>query len=334
MRKIFDHSSRLTDPLASSVARPVVGLPPQGPAMRAQLQGFLDRLARGTARLHLPGTTDTGVARGDGHFHLAAELFLQVAGWTHFRLPHGDLRLEAGEALLMPPRLLHAEVVGGTPQAPFRNLVVYAHGQAVSCHVADEADPGRADILHLEARRHAQAARIGDWLADAARFGRPETRPGRGDGSPAAAPPAPPWAEAQARALVAAAIAGVLRVLDDAPDGSDAEPPMITRLCLLVRNQLGDHELSVRRLAAQLGCSADYLSHRFSQSTGQHLVAYINRERMDRAARLLAETDMAGKEIAWACGFTTPSYFIRSFRAQFGTTPRAWRLDRQRSAPP
>ena len=62
----------------------------------------------------------------------------------------------------------------------------------------------------------------------------------------------------------------------------------------------------------------------------------INRLRMERAARLLRETTLSGKEVAWACGFAAPSYFIRSFRAQFGMTPQAWRA-RQRSpaaAPP
>ena len=46
---------------------------------------------------------------------------------------------------------------------------------------------------------------------------------------------------------------------------------------------------------------------------------------MERAAHLLGKSEMAGKEIAWACGFATASYFTRSFRTHFGLTPKAWR---------
>ena len=87
--------------------------------------------------------------------------------------------------------------------------------------------------------------------------------------------------------------------------------------------------VSVMPLAAQAGRTPEYLSHVFSRSTGGHLIAHINRQRMDRAAHLLLETNMAGKEVAWACGFTTPRYFIQTFRQQFGATPQQWRAKRQ-----
>ena len=54
-------------------------------------------------------------------------------------------------------------------------------------------------------------------------------------------------------------------------------------------------------------------------------MAYINRMRMARAARLLAESALAVKEVAWACGYANPSYFIHSFRAQYGQTPKGYR---------
>jgi len=90
--------------------------------------------------------------------------------------------------------------------------------------------------------------------------------------------------------------------------------------------QLGDRTLTVRQLAAQTGYTADYLSNLFSITTGEHLSAFINRLRVERAAHLLRESTLASKEIAWACGFSSPSYFIRAFRAHFGQAPKAWRL--------
>ena len=290
--------------------------PEQGLRMRQHLSDFLVRLASGALPLRLPVALSGGVTRGEGHFHLAPELFLQVSGWTRFRFPQGELRLDAGEALVLPPKLMHAEIVGaGAEDEPFRNVVIYAEGDTLTCHLAQEATPGRPDILHLEAVRAAQAPRLHGWLADAARLGRSaDTRP-----------ETQPLAELQARALVSAATAGVLRTLEEQGGETQPEPLLVARVRVLIQNRLGDHTLSVRQLAAQCGCTADYLSHVFSQTTGEHLVAYINRQRMERAAHLLSESAMAGKEVAWASGFATQSYFIRTFRTHFGMTPKAWR---------
>jgi AraC-like DNA-binding protein len=294
--------------------------PEQAQRLREHLRDFATRAGSGDLPVALAAPALDEVPRGSGHFHLAPELFLQVAGWTRFRLPQGELLLPAGQALVMPPRLLHAERVGASAAGDaFCNIVVHAEGATLSCHIAHEATPARPGILHLEASRHRQAGRIHDWLADAARLGPPDAD-------------ASPWADAQSRALVAAALAGVLRALDDADPAAPAEPPLVARVRMLIQNQLGDPALSVRRLAEHSGCTPDYLSHLFGRCTGEHLAAYIVRQRMARAARLLADSAMAGKEIAWACGFTTQSYFSRSFRAHFGATPKAWR-ERRASRP-
>jgi AraC-like DNA-binding protein len=296
--------------------------PERAMRMREQLAGFLARAGEGSLPVRVPGVPGNGVARGDGHFHLAAELFLQVAGWTEFRFPHTTLRLRAGEALVLPPRLLHAERIGGgTAAAPFCNIVVYAEGPALTCHLAHEAEPGTPGIQHLEALRHAQAPRVHDWLIDASRLGR------AGDVAADVASGID-MAAVQARALVSAAVAGVLRALDEPNPQAPPEPPLVARARVLVNNQLGDPALSVRGLAEQAGCTADYLSHVFRQATGEPLAAFIVRQRMERAAHLLGRSALAGKEVAWACGFATQSYFVRSFRAHHGLTPQAWRAAR------
>jgi len=94
-------------------------------------------------------------------------------------------------------------------------------------------------------------------------------------------------------------------------------------------NQLGDPNLSIRRLAEQAGCTPDYLSYVFSHTTGEPLIGFIVRQRLDRAATLLAESSLSGKEIAWACGFSAQSYFVRTFHKHFGITPKAWRNKRR-----
>jgi AraC-like DNA-binding protein len=291
-------------------------LPPGVPAfddaaLREPLKAFLAAAGTGRLTVHVPERLGEPTPRGEGHFHLVPELFLQVSGWTVFNVPGGTCRLRAGEALVMPPQLRHAERVGADGRAreqAFRNLVIVADGPLLRCHLALELNPGRPRVAHLHSQPHLQAGMVHDWLCDAARLGAADA-----------------FAQAQTRALVAAAVAGVLRSLDAQPASASREPPLVARARVLIHNQLGDPQLSVARLASQLGCSADHLSQLFRQRAGEPLLAYINRLRVERAARLLRETSLAGKEVAWACGFAAPSYFIRVFRQHHGMTPQAWR---------
>lgn len=286
--------------------------------MRQALQGFITRAATGQLPLVSPPPQPGWTTRGAGHLHLNAELFLQVHGHTEFRFPTGQVTLRAGEALVMPPKLLHDEWVAGDGNGQaFSNIVVYADQQNLSCHLANEARPGRPGNLYLEVYQHVDAMRIEAWLNDAAR---------------------PPAYDAhglwtlQQRALVLTALSAVSRLLDAPQKTASGEPALLAALRVLVQNRLGEVDLTVASLAAELGCTADYLSHLYSRTTGEHLWPVILRQRLARSARLLAESSSAVKEVAWYAGFASASHFIRSFRQQFGVTPKVYRLQAQ-SAP-
>jgi AraC family carnitine catabolism transcriptional activator len=46
------------------------------------------------------------------------------------------------------------------------------------------------------------------------------------------------------------------------------------------------------------------------------------RLRLEKASQLLCQTDMSVLEVGLACGFESPSYFTRSYRARFAKSPR------------
>jgi len=328
----------MTDPFDCLTASDSVQAANDDPhASRAELAARLrrclgdaaQRLASGAVNIRHPGPLGGLLPRGSGHFHLAAELFIQLSGWTVFQFQQGELRLEAGEFLLIPARQLHSEHVGvGSDGRGFENLVIYAEDSAFRCHLAREVASGVPGILYLDMGRHAQAARIQEWLSDAVLANGEEARTTTASPDGGITPDAGPvaWAAIQSRALVTAALTALLGVLDDRQHDTAPEPTLVSRVRVMVQNQLGEHTLTVRQLATQTGYTADYLSNLFSIATGEHLSAFINRLRVERAAHLLRESTLAGKEIAWACGFSSPSYFIRAFRAHFGQTPKAWRL--------
>ncbi|MEM6478374.1 MAG: AraC family transcriptional regulator [Pseudomonadota bacterium] len=57
---------------------------------------------------------------------------------------------------------------------------------------------------------------------------------------------------------------------------------------------------------------------------------YINRLRIDHAARLLRTEDTSIEAIAALCGFENTSYFYRLFQRNYGDTPRRYRAAQKR----
>ncbi len=290
----------------------------QAQRLRHALADFVRRAADGSLRLVQPPPHTGLTTRGAGHMHLNAELFLQVQGYTEFRFPQGQVLLQAGEALVVPPKLLHDEWVGSAQEQPFFNIVVHADHQSLSCHSAIELPAGRPATFFLESFQGVEAARIETWLNDAAK---PPPQDAHGL-----------W-PLQQRALVLTALSAVARLLDTPQAAASSELPLLARLRVAVQNRLGDTELTVAALAQELGCTADYLSNLYSRSTGEHLWQVVLRQRLVRASRLLAENDSAVKEIAWCCGFASASHFIRSFRQQFGITPKSYRAQARATVP-
>lgn len=88
-----------------------------------------------------------------------------------------------------------------------------------------------------------------------------------------------------------------------------------------------DPELSVERLARQLGTNTAYLSRAFNEGLGLSFNEAINRLRIDAVRAQLAnasdERDLL--EIAFAAGFSSKSSFNRVFKAQTGETPSRFR---------
>ena len=67
------------------------------------------------------------------------------------------------------------------------------------------------------------------------------------------------------------------------------------------------------------------LEIRFHKSLGHTIHDAIQQARLERATRLLLETNLPIAKVAEAAGYSTPSYLIQVFRQQRGTTPTRYR---------
>jgi AraC-like DNA-binding protein len=78
---------------------------------------------------------------------------------------------------------------------------------------------------------------------------------------------------------------------------------------------------TMRDLAREFGLSPSRLQHLFKERTGARLGQWLVELRLQRAAHLLAESNMSVKEVAWAVGYSHTSSFVRAFERVFHQAP-------------
>jgi LacI family transcriptional regulator len=86
-----------------------------------------------------------------------------------------------------------------------------------------------------------------------------------------------------------------------------------------------DQALTIDGLAAALGISRRHLDRRFSDALGRTAAEELRRLRVERARRLLRETNKNVLQVALDCGFSDANRLNAAFRATLGMSPTAYR---------
>lgn len=84
-------------------------------------------------------------------------------------------------------------------------------------------------------------------------------------------------------------------------------------------------DIELSSLADAFRYSSDYLTHIFGREYGMTPCAYLNTVRLDKAKRLLLDTDMRVSDISEAVGFHDAKYFMKAFKRCTGVTPSEFR---------
>lgn len=84
--------------------------------------------------------------------------------------------------------------------------------------------------------------------------------------------------------------------------------------------------LSLNTVAGEVGVSANYFSAIFSQAMDVTFVEYVTQKRMEKARKLLRQTEKHSGDIALEVGYKDPHYFSFVFKKTQGCTPREYRM--------
>ena len=100
--------------------------------------------------------------------------------------------------------------------------------------------------------------------------------------------------------------------------------PLVIDTARYIRDHIYD-VLKTGEIADALFVSRSYLSQRFRDETGLTLTAYIRRQKVTEAKRLIRRTDLSLVRIADQLAFSSQSYFTKVFREETGMTPKEFR---------
>ena len=102
---------------------------------------------------------------------------------------------------------------------------------------------------------------------------------------------------------------------------SDMDKDFVSRFKALVEEKMRDPELNVEDLGKDMGLSRVQLYRKLKSLTNYAPNELLRQARLKKAASLLASSEMTIAEIAYEVGFSSPSYFTKCYKEQFGESP-------------
>lgn len=104
-------------------------------------------------------------------------------------------------------------------------------------------------------------------------------------------------------------------------ESAATEDIFVKRFREYVEAHISESELSVESLALEMGMSRTQFYRKIKALTGSTPVDLLRKSRLQYGRKLLAETTKTISEIAYNSGFSSPAYFTKCFKDEYGIAP-------------
>ena len=220
-------------------------------------------------------------------------------------------RLQEGDIIFVPPGVSHRPLLPEKMILPYDRYVLWLSAEFMEQYAALFPYP------FTEKQNHAGMLRLEDsgWkqLGEQFRLGVQE-------------------AEGQEDGWEAAVIGNTMQLLTRIKRATDTrsarmmkaeKPGLLDRIMAYVEENYAE-PITVGEIAKQFFVSSSTVSHLFKQKLGVSLYRYVTQRRLI-AAKTLIEQGVLLEEVAARTGFLDYSGFYRSFKQEFGISPRQYR---------
>jgi DNA-binding response OmpR family regulator len=102
---------------------------------------------------------------------------------------------------------------------------------------------------------------------------------------------------------------------------SPLDETLLTHILSCVEANITNTDYGIAELSRDVNMSRMNLYRKLQAITGQTPTDFVKMVRLKKAALMLREGKHTIVEVAYAVGYSSPSYFTRSFKSEFGLTP-------------
>ena len=115
----------------------------------------------------------------------------------------------------------------------------------------------------------------------------------------------------------------------EAPDQDERfshEDQFVEKVRQAIMENLDDEYYGIPEICRDVAMSRSNLHLKLKSLTGRSTSHFIRAVRLSEAQKMLRTSDMTISEVAFAVGFSDPSYFSRTYREEFGQNPKSSRV--------
>jgi YesN/AraC family two-component response regulator len=102
---------------------------------------------------------------------------------------------------------------------------------------------------------------------------------------------------------------------------SNLEEQFMNKVMEVIENHISEEEFSIEQFGKEVGMSRMQLHRKLKALTGKSASNYLRSVRLAKAKKMIEEKTGSISEIAYSVGFSSPQYFTRSFKEEFGYPP-------------
>lgn len=236
------------------------------------------------------------------HFHSFVEFYYLKSGRISYFTDNKTFSVEKGDFLIIPPNTIHNSLPGGTQKR--HRILIYLNESFVTSFAELSSLTKTGPLLfHLEDTE--RASQIIFQLLEEDKNQRNEN-------------------------MLVALLIELLITLSRKTSVSvlpKVQPVVSSRLSDILDyiNANYSSSISLSSVAKKFYLNSSYLSRLFREKTGLTFTAYLNKQRVINAIKMLSSTDKTITDIALLNGFASSNSFCKVFKANLGTSPLKYR---------
>ncbi len=102
---------------------------------------------------------------------------------------------------------------------------------------------------------------------------------------------------------------------------TNLEEKFIAKVLEVIDNHIAEEDFSIEQFGKEVGMSRVQLHRKLKALSGKSASLYIRSVRLSKAKKLIEEQKGNVSEIAYSVGFSSPEYFTRCFKKEYGVPP-------------